>query len=556
MRDGILKFVAAIPFPPGFSRFPEVKIFFILVFLVQVHFFCLYFLLGNIGSVLVQDINECSLSTLSDYTLPSLYYGLTWSLAPIPGFLADRYWGRQKVISGCFLLSFIGTGILLILESTRLTFTQSHCGYVITVYSLAYLMLALGSSGLLVVMIPYGVDQIEGASELTLSRYFYWYVWFEYAARISIYGEYMYYSNQYHSISQSVLILGNGIFAVFALFIAICIFKAARTMDMLVKVAPILNPLKLIYNVIKNAYFTRKLSDPALKMYSSYEWMDYSMIDLGGRFSFEHVNSVKVLFNMIPTMVFLIWIFSLCNEFPYDLFIAQGVQLDYTGTYIGTPQIISYAVTGVTILVIIPILGIPWISKKMRKLLPSILIRLFFGACLLVTAYILASIIEIIRVADCEKSGIKNISIAVQVPQYILTGIGTVFVLVNSFEFVYAQSPLIMKGTIFGVFSFMHGAGSLLPSVLYEILSQPGYEESGYQCNKTILAVYQTDMLNQCKGKCMMSYVSLVLISGLSIIHLVTFRFVIYKYKRRRRNNEVKHIGFSSKNFLSPMINN
>ena len=521
--------------PPGFEIFPEVKVVFLLVFLVNVHFFGLFYLLESINGVLVKQVNDCSVNPLSDYTLPSILYGITWILAPIPGFIADRYWGRQKVISGCFLISFIGTIILLILESARLNFTQSYCSIVVPVYSLSYALQALGSSGLIVLMIPYGVDQLQGASEVTLSKYFYWYVWCFFAGKLTIYGQYIYYTETLSP--EGLLTLGNGFLGILALFIAIYLFKLSQIFNVLVPVTPILNPVNLIYKVIKNALVTRRHSDPAIKMYSNRDWIDYATVDLGGRFSYEHVNSVKTFINMLPIMFFLIWIYSLTNEFPYDLFIAQGVQMDRTNSK-ATPQIICYSVTGLTVLVIIPILEIPWIRSKIQKVLPSILSRLFFGATVLVIAYVLACIIELTRLIDCDSNQMRRIYIEVQIPQYILVGIGSVFILANAFEFVYSQSPSTMKGITFGILSLMYGMGSLLPSALYEVLIQFGsdHKTGKFHCNQSIIAIYQTDMLDQCKDKCTQSYVTFVLILFLSIVHLIIFGILIWRYKYWNRN--------------------
>ena len=525
--------------PPGFEIFPEVRVVFILIFLVHVHFYGLYFLLGSINGVLVKNVNDCPVNTLSDYTLPSILYGITWILAPIPGFVADRYWGRQKVISGCFIVSFIGTVILLLLESARLNFTQSYCGIVVPLYSLSYGLQALGSSGLLVLMIPYGVDQLQGASEVALSKYFYWYIWCAFAGKLTIYGQYIYYTET-SSVNnrEGLLTLGNGFFAILALFIAIYLFKFSQIFNILVPVIPILNPINLIYQVIKNALITRRHSDPAIKMYSNRDWLDYATIDLGGRFSYEHVNSVKTLLNMLPIMLFLTWLYSLTNEFPYDLFIEQGVQMDHTNISDAIPQIICYSVTGLTVVIVIPIIEIPWIASKIRKVFPTILSRLFFGATVIVTAYVLACIIELTRLIGCSSNAVRSIPIEVQIPQYILVGLGSVFILANAFEFVYAQSPSMMKGIAFGVLSLMYGMGSLLPSALYEILIQFGtnHRTGKFQCNESIIAVYRTDILDNCKEKCTQSYITFLLILFLSLVHLVIFGIIIWRYKLWNRN--------------------
>ena len=532
--------------PPGFETFPEVKVVLFLAFLVNIHFFGLFYLLGSINGVLVKNINDCPINVLSDYTLPSILYGITWILAPIPGFIADRYWGRQKMISVCFAISFVGTIILLTLEVARLNFTQGYCSIVVPIYFISYTLQALGSSGLIVLMIPYGVDQLEGANEVTLSKYFYWYVWCVFTGKLTIYGQYIYYSEGSSFINrEGLLTLGNGFIAIIALFFAIYLFKISQIFNLLATVNPILNPLKLMIKVIKNALVTRRHSDPAIKMYSNRNWLDYATIELGGRFSYEHVNSVKSLLNMLPIMFSLIWIYCLTNEFPYDLFLAQGAQMDPRNSK-ATAQIICYSVVGLTVVVTIPILEIQWISSKLRKIFPTILSRLFFGASVLVVAYVSACIIELVRLINCESNGLRIIPIEVQIPQYILVGIGTVFILANAFEFVYAQSPAMMKGVAFGVLSFMYGLGSLLPIALYEILIQFGADRNDdkFYCNQTLIAVFRNDKLDECKDKCTLSYVTFGLILFISLVNLIIFGVLIWRYKPWNRNRPESDLRF------------
>lgn len=553
-RGNFIKFFHLLPFPPGFKRFAEVKIIFLLTFLIHAYFFGLFYFLSNI-TYLVPNYLKCNFNETDQFRLSTILYSLSWILAPIPCHIADRYRGRHKVISDCFILSMLGTILLVAMQSARLSLLDPTCSLIISTYTISYLLIALGSSGLLVIIIPYGVDQLEGANEETLSRFFYWYTWFTCLGDISIYGQYRSYEFVNYSLEDSINILGNAFLAVLVLFFAIFIFKLSLALGALNRVAPSGNPLQLIYFVIKNAYTTRKSADPALKKYSDKTWLDYATIDMGGWYTYDEVNSVKSFFLIIPIILCLPWLFSITLQIPSDILIPQGIQMANLPINSAGPRLLANLGINLVILIVIPLIQIPVINRYYRRKLHTILSRLFTGGVLVFSGYIIAFVIEITRQYGCIGKISRIYNIWIQLPQYILIGIGKVLIKTNAFEFVYAQSPALMKGTVFGLLSTMHGIGTLLPALLYYILtivtpcsSVGAGDEVPLVKNTTLYtncqscwySVLGSDTLAFCLHSCTQTHYGILLILGITFINLVLFFAVMILYRNRKRT-KIQH---------------
>ena len=114
---------------------------------------------------------------LSD-CLPKLLY-------PLAGLLADAKLGRYKVMRyslwimwvGSFLLNLISIAKYLgfLLEPTKEDLFTSK--YTIPLYGVIYLINALGTAGYHVNIIPFGIDQMEGASGEEIASFVHWYYW-------------------------------------------------------------------------------------------------------------------------------------------------------------------------------------------------------------------------------------------------------------------------------------------------------------------------------------------------------------------------------------------
>ena len=95
------------------------------------------------------------------------------------GFIADRYFGRAKVLYYSWVSLFVAHLLIgfyfVIADLIPYNNTVLIIGIVIA--SIALLINSFSLAGIRVNVIPFGVDQMETASSEQLSSYFHWYYW-------------------------------------------------------------------------------------------------------------------------------------------------------------------------------------------------------------------------------------------------------------------------------------------------------------------------------------------------------------------------------------------
>ena len=141
--------------------------------------------LGNLVTLVVQDRKgkvkdsfddpwELAILTalLSD-VVPKLLY-------PFAGWLADAKLGRYRVMRYSLWIIWVGN-ILLILASIIRYLLLGEPGNVIeimlSVFVPVYIINAVGIAGYHVNVIPFGIDQMEGASGEQITSFLHWYYW-------------------------------------------------------------------------------------------------------------------------------------------------------------------------------------------------------------------------------------------------------------------------------------------------------------------------------------------------------------------------------------------
>ena len=103
-----------------------------------------------------------------EYCISRLFY-------PIMGLIADVYVGRHRMIRISLWLFWVAYGLLAFAFSLR---NVPHTSSIFIHYILpitAFVMLSVGAAGFEANIIPFGMDQLQGASSAEMSSYFYWY---------------------------------------------------------------------------------------------------------------------------------------------------------------------------------------------------------------------------------------------------------------------------------------------------------------------------------------------------------------------------------------------
>ena len=222
------------------------------------------------------------------------------------GFIADRYFGRAKVLYYSWILLFVMhcaiafyLSIVIIHNPTG----KEHLQYVIVLIT-GILGNSIGLAGVRVNLIPFGVDQMGAASSDQLSSYFHWYYWSRNAGVFIAYG---------------IIILSipklYSLYIVTLLLLVPCVAAAAGAIINIcgdawfVKKEKVGNTLLLIYRVLSYALSVRR---PMHRSAFSYDGRPKpSRIDLAkethfGKFRDEQVEDVKTFLRILLMLISLV----------------------------------------------------------------------------------------------------------------------------------------------------------------------------------------------------------------------------------------------------------
>ena len=544
----VLTFLKELRFIPGFRQFPGLKVCLIITFLHKLHLYSVFLFIANLQEVRNSTINvhnnsipintinpEVShFATENTKVVASVFMALVYLLAPIPGFLADRYFSRHVTVLTCLLLCTIGSLIQSVFhtyyEELRIGQELPDSIYY-TIHFGSIGLLVCGSTGMAALLVPLGVDQMEGAWEQTIKSYFNWYYWAGNLGGLLAPGGYFIYKS---TESGRYLLLSGSYAATLSVGIAVIIFIFSLCCNTLQKHKPVGSPIAKIAGVVRSA--TKGYREER-EEYDRKSLLDYAVGDRRGRHSFEVVDDVKTFFRMTLVFGFMVWYFA-----TYDLltsvFPLQGQALTCSDSSFFAGCFIVLA-DGLAVMVTIPI--IEFVRKKYYTIrISKILYKFLIGVLLSLVAVYFAWLTDMTKYytgfLKCTK-GEKQLSMSemfllngVLLPQIILIGVSESFSMVAAIEFVYAQAPHDMKGFLFGLMNFFTGLGFYIPTILYSILREVTCDQNNVSCQ--FCMVYEPNCFLNYEIPSFMYYFLFALISTL---YALIMYIVARKYKRRQR---------------------
>ena len=221
------------------------------------------------------------------------------------GFLADKYYGRTKVLVNSWIFLFATQCVLTmhiaLFEAYLYDYLPSVAFIVLSIMVIT--VHAISLAGVHVNLIPYGVDQLVGAFGDELSSYFHCYYWCRSAGVFFV-------------STVSTLLLGF-INAGYVLLIATVSCTLAVVINLVgtgwfVRAEKVGNPMLLIYRVLRYSLTAQR---PAVRSAFSYDGRpEPSRIDLAkrthhGRFEDEKVEDVKVFLRILGILSSLLGFF-------------------------------------------------------------------------------------------------------------------------------------------------------------------------------------------------------------------------------------------------------
>ncbi len=247
---------------------------------------------------------------------------------PIAGWIADAKIGRYKVIRGSLWLIWIGAllflGVKIVSYSIRYVIPISNAQRIgespalVLLFTLIYVLNAIGIAGFQANFIPFGVDQMEDGSSEQYSAFIHWYYWTRNSSIGLIvtlliqsskgYCEKKEMENSYENepINRYDLIIL--LLQVGCVTLAVCL-DLVFSNQVLNKDPKVHNPLKKVWTVskfiIQNDTFVGYRKAITYSYDSPVQRSDFAKRMYGGPFDSDHVEDVKTFWKM------LVFIFSL-----------------------------------------------------------------------------------------------------------------------------------------------------------------------------------------------------------------------------------------------------
>ena len=515
-----------LPFPPFYSQFSSVKIIFIILFLHRLHFYSIFNFINHLDSIRDNntEINEYTAGTSQAMVSASIL------LAPLPGLIADKYFPRIQVISFCLLLSFIGSSIQSIFHSLfELYIIPIPEPVYYIVHIIAILLLILGSSGIFALLLPVGLDQMEGAGESKLKSYFNWHYWVGNFGYLLAFGRYFIYAP---SLDDRLGLLGSSYMATLSIFFAIVVLKGSMMLNLLQFNKPGGTPIRQISGVVVTG-FKNKRARRLESRYSNLSLFDYAANENGGKFDYEEVFDVKTFFKILFVVMSMTWYFGVYNllntEFPN-----QGRKISCAKDKFFASLVVSFG-DCLTIAIVLPLFELfRWKFNKISfsKILYKFQLGIIFGLIAILCAFIVNIVLFTeefncsVETDDDDSTKILK-QLPIILPQTIFIGLSECFAWVGAMEFVYAQSPHNMKGFIFGILQSITGIGWFIPNIVYFIL----FQASSCSRDCRTCAVHYPPCFTETTN----DFVYYTIFLGITLVYVVVFWIIACLYKRRER---------------------
>ena len=237
---------------------------------------------------------------------------------PISGFIADVYIGRYRMIRAALYVLFVGYLILVVSftlkgqlnESPKINMTID------VIYMVAFVFITAGGGAFESSIIPFGVDQLEGASSEEISSYFHY---FYFARNLGIGLGLFIYGLVSFIISHSD---DSKMYAVFQPFVTVVILTLGVLLHQCLshwyfKNRPGENPVKLVLKVLCYAAFVKRHIPVRRRAFRYGEEkkkrIDLAKVEYDGEFSGEKVEDVKAFCRICLILFALSPAFSTSN---------------------------------------------------------------------------------------------------------------------------------------------------------------------------------------------------------------------------------------------------
>ena len=231
---------------------------------------------------------------------------------PLAGFIADVYVGRYRMIRFSIILLWIGYAIItvsFVLEDLQHDMIKDNI-VVNVLRGVAFLLISAGGGGFEATIIPFGVDQLQGASSAEISSYFH----FLYFGRNlgMVCGIFVYCMVSY--VTEQLTVPASSKYEAFQPLIIMVILTVGILLNICLnhwyfKDRQRENPVKLVLKVLWYAAFVKRGIPVRRRAFRYGEEkkprIELAKVEYDGKFSAESVEDVKAFCRICFIMIAL-----------------------------------------------------------------------------------------------------------------------------------------------------------------------------------------------------------------------------------------------------------
>ncbi|GFN96362.1 solute carrier family 15 member 4-like [Plakobranchus ocellatus] len=447
-------------------------------------------------------------------TVSLIFTGTVYIIPIMGGYIADACSNRFNVIYGSGLIYLCGLFLLLCAAPNYSDlFGSDVADLSLRSRRVSYIgglgLVAIGTGGIKSNVGPFGAQQVEDLGRDAVQVFFNWFYWF-----INVGGLIAFTGVAY--VEQNVSFSIGYLVPLIALVLALIFLNVARR--------------RYIHKDAQGSIFVTflRICGEACCRQSPFidgrrQKFDSARREYGGSFDSDLVDGVLAVIKILPIFFFIIMFWVIYSQMQSTYFI-QGERMDLTIGNTQIPVAMLNAVNTIAVLLTIPVLDrlvYPFFKRIGHPL--NHLQRIGIGFVLCACSVFVAGGVEIYRKKKLgfdqqvgeEVVYAANVTVFLQIPQFVLIGAGEAFTSISGLEFSYTQSPSYMQGAVMGLFLATTGLGSYLSTAIIAVVGVATKEDPWFP-----------DEINDGKVEYLF-----FLFGILMIIFFLTYLPVAYKYK-------------------------
>ncbi|KAK0047112.1 solute carrier family 15 member 4 [Biomphalaria pfeifferi] len=407
--------------------------------------------------------------TSNDATNVSLIFsGSVYIIPIIGGFIADAWSNRFNVIFASGLIYLCGLFLIVCSAVNYETlFNETNINPDVETLRIFYIvglsLVALGTGGIKANVGLFGAQQVQDLGPQAVQVYFNWFYWFVNAGGLIAFSAVAY-------VQQNVSFTWGYVIPLISMIIALILLNVARSFY-------IYKPRQgsVLITSFKICHQACSRRSPEINKRSTF---DSARKQYGGSYDDVTVDGVIAVLRVLPIFFFVIMFWAIYSQMQSTYFL-QGERMDLNVGGGQIPVAMLNVFNTIAVLISIPILDriiYPCFQRIERPL--KYMHRIGIGLILSAGSVFIAGWVEIERkkqfgfdqVVGDEKFYSSNMSVFLQVPQFMLVGAGEAFTNIAGLEFAYTQAPNTMQGLIMGLYLATAGVGNYLSTAIIAII--------------------------------------------------------------------------------------